>query len=196
LRGSERRPEYAREDDWRGKGTHRRVAPPDSARQMAQCDEGPSMYEMEGPSPGLRGESGPISQAHFSPLGLHRASDHLKRRLPNASAAVSRPREVSPAVPIPPRRPSVSVTSAFYSRRASPARGSTDVFKISDVSTAPSTESDGLSPEFTIFFTGCPHPGTRSDSEMAHAAAAAQLSMMPTHRDHRPDETAVDVRGW
>src|SRR5215204_2367331 len=31
------------------------------------------MYEMEGPSPGLRGESCPISRA-LSPLGLHRAS--------------------------------------------------------------------------------------------------------------------------
>ena len=54
------------------------------------------MHEMEGPSPGLRGESCPISRAPFSPLGLHRTSDHLKRRLPAASAAVSRPREVSP----------------------------------------------------------------------------------------------------
>ena len=75
---------------------------------------------------------GPISHlsAFTEPLAI------LKRRLPNASAAVSRPREVSPAVPIPPRRPSVSVTSIFYSCRASPARGSTNVFKISDVSTA------------------------------------------------------------
>ena len=31
--------------------------------------QGPSMYEMEGPSPGLRHKGDPISQAHFSPLG-------------------------------------------------------------------------------------------------------------------------------
>ena len=133
----------------------------------------------------------PISHlsAFTDPLAI------LKRRLPNASAAVSRPHEVSPAVPIPPRRPSVSVTSIFYSCRASPARGSTNVFKISDVSTAPSTESDELSPEFTIFFTGCPHPGTRSDSEMAHAAAAARLSMMPTTGTTDPTKRLVTFEG-
>ena len=76
----------ARLNDWR-QGTHRRVAPHEPAHLVAQSNESPSMYEMEGPSPGLRGESCPISRAPFSPLGLHRTSDHLKCRLPDPSAA-------------------------------------------------------------------------------------------------------------
>src|SRR5829696_5572916 len=141
------------------RGAHRRVAPHGPARGGI-VDEGPSMYEMEGPSPGLRGESYPISRV-LSPLGLHRASRPsdapVTRRF---SRGITSPRGF-------PRSSDLSSAAfglgdvSFLLPPGEPPQGVRPTFsRFFEVSTALSTESEGLSPEVTSFFTD---PSTSRD---------------------------------
>jgi hypothetical protein len=147
------------------------------------------MYEMEGPSPGLRGESSPISRASFSPLGHHRTSDHLNRRLPDFPAAESHPREVSPAVPISPRWPSVSVTCVFLLPPSESRKGFNQRFQDFRSLHSPIHRIRIVIPRTDKFLHRLSTSRDDVRPRMARAAIAAQPARCPLHRKHRHAET-------
>ena len=122
------------------------------------------MHEMEGPSPGLRGERFPRFLGSLSRLSAF--TDHLTvfgAGYPTTQPRNHVPSGFPPAVSISPRWPSVSVTCIFYSRRASPARGPANIFQVS--------ESPQLGPQNP---NGYP-PSQRVSSQVIHIRDELEL---------------------